>query len=390
VVSMAKASAEIEKIIAEKDKAIEERAKIKIDAGLGSRQMRATLFSTILIPVASLLTVVVTLFISNQQIRSSAEVERQKLGDLQVAREADNWKSFQIDLEKTSADQLYSSPTFMAKLRAFKRLGSHNDELADIVKKLMIGVTSRSAFEELWKLQIEPVTPSNYAQVIELAREKRKSAEGTQTTCREQMISAAAPKDDQWSHLGICSPNIKQDAIDSSFPDPAKKKSILALRQLQNDLNGTILFLSERISSYLREEHNKTKGSKSLVLSGIWLVYTNLKDVDLSKTEMIDTLFGTVNLEGARLANTSGSDFAGSTWWDAESVDQKLLPYLIAYYYPKMPNVLYPTGYVITREQYAAKIARLCTDSVPICSNKCLRFEKDPDSGLPECRPSTQ
>lgn len=392
-VNLSKTTAEIEKMVVEKNKLAEDAKKVAVDASLAARQVRATQLSAIfapLVPIASLLTVVATLLISNQQIHTSAQQALQKSEEDKAAREEASWNSFKTDLDKSSPDQLYSSATFVARLKAFYASGHHDAELGDIIKKLMLGVSSASAFKELWQIQIKSVNAGNFDSVLEVARAKKQAWDEVQTDCRQTPIPAGSlPEDLQWANLGACSPKYSNDDLRKAFTDPVALKSLLTLKASMLNTSGVQNFLSQKISDYLREAYNKDKGARELDLSNILFGWANLKDVDLSKADLNQTTFGSTILEGAILTPKIDTyQFGDSTWWDAEKVAPSMLPYLVYYSYPRGANALLPSGYSISREKYVTNVKKLCTSNMKICSNDyCIRYGTEPVPTSPECQP---
>jgi len=167
--NLAKTNSEIKKMRAEGAKAEADARKAALDARLSEKQMRHALLGAMfapLVPLASLLTVIVTLFVSSEQMRSSSQLALQKLSEDKVVREEASWRAFEEELDKSQPDKLYSSPTFLSRLRTFAASGTHDQQMQDITRQFMIGLTSDYAFQAIWKIHFKDRS-INIDQVVE-------------------------------------------------------------------------------------------------------------------------------------------------------------------------------------------------------------------------------
>jgi hypothetical protein len=382
--SILKAAFEIEKMRAEAGKAQADTTKVGLDATLARKQMRVALLGSMftpLVPLASLLTVVVTIFVAREQTRSADQLAAQK-------SEETSWSTFQDDIDKSTPDKLLSTATFVSKLRRFASAGKYSKEISDIEFQLMSGATSDAAFKQLWKLRFTGTDDNNITQVIELARVKKLQFDHVTVDCKQIKAAAGAlPEDRTWTYLGTCSPKYSIDDLSKAIPDPATLKSAITLKASVQDLTSISYFLSNEIGKYITAFSNKKSGPKQLDISGIVLSGADFDDVDFSLMNLTQTVFFSSRFRGAIILSTAPTyDFRGSNWWDADKIDQTFLPYLISYLYPNQPNVIYPSGYQITNEQYANNVAKLCTSQLKICSAACLRFASEAPPTAPECQ----
>ncbi len=329
--NLAKTNSEIKKMRAEGAKAEADARKAALDARLSEKQMRHALLGAMfapLVPLASLLTVIVTLFVSSEQMRSSSQLALQKLSEDKVVREEASWRAFEEELDKSQPDKLYSSPTFLSRLRTFAASGTHDQQMQDITRQFMIGLTSDYAFQAIWKIHLKNSI----------------------------------------------------EELTNSISDPSVLKITLLLKDSIWSVSSTLVFISQEIAGYLHSSSNGTQGPKEIDLSNINLQFSDLDNVDFSKIDLRQTSVIASTLRGAILKPKAGDpyDFRGSTWWDASEIDQKIIPTLILNFYPERPEHTYPQSYSITKEQYAANVARLCTQKLKLCSNECLRFGSEP------------
>ena len=389
-----KAAFEIEKARAEAGKTHADTAKVELDTTLAKRQMRIAILSAMfapLVPLASLLTVVVTLLVSAEQTRNANQLAIQKATDDKAAREEANWRAFQDEMDKSaqsSPDKLFSTPTFLSKLRTFAASSKYSKEVSDIEFQLMSTVSSDIAFKQLWQLRFTDTNASNLSQVIDLARAKKHQFDSVSVDCKQIKIPAnALPRDPTWSYLGACSPRYSIDDLLNGLTDATTVKSAISLRAAIQDLSSTEGFLSNQIGNFIRTYSNKKTGARQLDISNIVLTNVDLEDVDFSLMNLSQTTIFYSRLRGANLLSTATTyDFRGSTWWDADKIDQKILPYLIANLYPNNPDAIYPSGYQIAKDQYVSAISKLCTGQLKICSASCLRFGSEPAPTAPECQ----
>jgi hypothetical protein len=138
--NLVKLGSEIRKIDSERTKADQDAKKAAIDASLASRQMRHSLIGSMLaplVPLTSLATVMVTLYVASEQMHITRDQAREKIVEDKVVRDEASWKAFEDELNKSSADALYATGTFVSRLRAFDAAGNHKVPLKDITKQFM-------------------------------------------------------------------------------------------------------------------------------------------------------------------------------------------------------------------------------------------------------------
>ncbi len=388
--NLAKTNSEIKKMRAEGAKAEADARKAALDARLSEKQMRHALLGAMfapLVPLASLLTVIVTLFVSSEQMRSSSQLALQKLSEDKVVREEASWRAFEEELDKSQPDKLYSSPTFLSRLRTFAASGTHDQQMQDITRQFMIGLTSDYAFQAIWKIHFKDRS-INIDQVVELARAKKQQFNQMVSDCKQIKKPSNFSDDIVWGYIGACSPKYSIEELTNSISDPSVLKITLLLKDSIWSVSSTLVFISQEIAGYLHSSSNGTQGPKEIDLSNINLQFSDLDNVDFSKIDLRQTSVIASTLRGAILKPKAGDpyDFRGSTWWDASEIDQKIIPTLILNFYPERPEHTYPQSYSITKEQYAANVARLCTQKLKLCSNECLRFGSEPAPSDRECK----
>ena len=378
--NLAKLHSEIQKLDSEKRQADEDAKKSAVDASLAAKQLRHSLTSSMLaplVPLTSLATVMVTLYIANLQTQASRDQAREKTIEDRAIREEANWRAFEDDLNKSSADALYATGTFVSRLRAFDAGGNRKLQLKDLNKQFMARLSSDAAFIDMWKIAIRDTNADNFETIVDLARGKKYQFDRITAECAGIKIPPRTlPEDPFWSYLGACSPRYTQAELQKAFSDPSLQRTVSSLRESMNSVNSIQWFLSTEIADFLRQTSTKDKGGKPYNLSNIAFINANLDGVDFSQMNLSQTLFFSSSVNGAVLTAKSQMtfDFRGTPFWEASVIDQAILPWLITYHFPYNPTDQWPSGYKITLEEYSGKISKLCTGQMLACSQGCLRF----------------
>jgi hypothetical protein len=249
--NLAKLHSEIQKLDSEKRKADEDAKKSAVDASLASKQLRHSLTSSMLaplVPLTSLATVIVTLYIANSQTHIARDQAQQKILEDRAIREEASWKAFEDDLNKSSADALYATGTFVSRLRTFDASGNHKLQLSAINKQFMARLSSESAFKDMWKLAIKNTTEENFETVVELARGKKYQFDRIVNDCAEIKIPPGKlPEDLFWSYLGACSPKYTQEELSKAFPDASVQRKISTLKESMSNVSSIQWFLGQEI-----------------------------------------------------------------------------------------------------------------------------------------------
>lgn len=397
--NIAKLAAEIKKAEADRLKLEQDARKTSIDAQLiASQTLNAnrTALAALLVPAASFLTVVATLIAASWQIWSSNE---RSLKEAQLARQAAkeareeaDWGAFEAILDKDTADRLYASPTFTARLRSFATTGRYDQQLLDITKKFMIQLSSPSAFQDIWKIAFKEADDSNIDSVVEMAR--LKSDREIPDKCRawSMRLNFKNMPTDLWSSVGICSSAVTHDDVVKQIKDPKDQDEGWKLHQALANDGSFKSFLSNQVADYLRRKSNKATGSRMLDLSNVYLLWANLENVDFSGVNLTGVTFERASLKGTILRPRDTAPaavyFLDVPWWEAEAVDLLLLNNLITNAYPGKGN--YQHEYDITFDEYVNKVQALCQNKLQICAKKCLRYKTMPLQNSPECQPTVQ
>jgi hypothetical protein len=76
---------------------------------------------------------------------------------------------------------------------------------------------------------------------------------------------------------------------------------------------------------------------------------------------------------------------SSTAWWEAEAIDQHVLPWLISNTYPQADYSITTPGTEITFDQYRDRIAKLCTAKLAACADECLKFGPTPGPVPAKC-----
>lgn len=397
--NIAKLAAEIKKAEADRLKLEQDARKISIDAQLSAGQTlnaSRTALAALLVPAASFLTVVATLIAASWQIWSSNE---RSLKEAQLARQAAkeareeaDWGAFEAILDKDTADRLYASPTFTARLRSFATTGRYDQQLLDITKKFMIQLSSPSAFQDIWKIAFKEAGDGNIDSVVEMARLKSDREIPNKCKAWSGRLNFKNMPTDPWSEWGICSSVVTHDDLVNQIKDPKDQDEGWKLHQALANDGSFKFFLSDQIAGYLRRKSNKATGPRILDLSNVYLLWANFENVDFSGVNLTGTTFDRASLKGAILRPKDTAPaavyFLGVPWWEAEAIDLPLLIPMVVNAYPG--KGILPYGYDIAYDEYVNKVQALCQNKLQICAKKCLRYKTMPFQNSPECQSTIQ
>jgi hypothetical protein len=397
--NIVKAASEIKKLEADRLNLEEDSRKTAVDAQLSATQTRnasRTALAALLVPAASLLTVVATLIAAGWQVRSSNERSANEAvaarEAAKEAREAADWAAFEAILDKGAPDALYESPTFTARLRSFAMSGRYDQQLLDITKKFMIKLTSASAFQDIWKIAFKEAGDNNIDSIVEIARIKTDISD-IRSKCQSESsrIKFTTMPADPWGvEWGLCSSAVTLDYFKTQVKDPKDQDSAWKLHQEVYNRGNVLSFVGNQVAAYLRRNSSKATGSRPLDLSNVRLLWGDFENVDFSSVNLTGTVFDGAFVRGAILRSTvtqaATTTFVGTPWWDAEAIDLPLLNTLIGSSYPG--SGVLPGGYDISYDQYVNNVQRLCQNKLRICAKECLRYKTMPFSNAPECRPT--
>ena len=227
-------------------KTLAEAEKSGSEAKNARRQLRLqsiTSFSSILVPIVSLLALVGTIYIQGQQLRETQQQNSAQLEDTQ-------WRDFLTTL-RASKDLFESDVTVAPRLRSFFHSTRYGDQAKDISIYIMGRLTSPAGFEDLYSIAFGDVSPDVFPEVLDVARALYNTRAVVVSECRDLSSQYKLPNE---AYLGLCtreiSPTDLAKALGTSFPQRG-----FELRQAEFALNDEMIFMSEKIGSYLRSNY---------------------------------------------------------------------------------------------------------------------------------------
>src|SRR5205085_1993119 len=201
----------------------------------------------------ALLTVAVTVFIASQKIKLANEQALRKSSEERTLREEVNWKAFQDELDKNSPDKLYNTTSFMPRLRSFITAGNHREEMIEITKSLLSGVSSPSALLAIWSISFSTIGLQEIGRVIEVSRGQKRKLEQLERECQKVRVTGSPlPEDRSWAWMGACSYKHSTADLERSLPDASAVDKVLELKELLKSNYAIQIFLSSRIADYMK------------------------------------------------------------------------------------------------------------------------------------------
>jgi hypothetical protein len=322
---------------------------------------------SILVQLASLATVIATVWIQSNQINLS----RQQL-------ENTKWLTFLESVSK-SQNSAISDVTFVPRLKTFLRSELYKDQVIDVAKRLLGQLTDRPGFDDLFNV----VFPANSTYSINDMTDVLKSL--TRTDIALKLV--CNPTDETFKDLqipvklydwGICDGGLKDDQVIGYLKTyPGKDKLIQARRDLftTSDEEGEV---SKRLSSAVRAFLINNKG-KDVDLSGVAIEQADFSGVDLSLVDVTGASCDVCDFTGALLipAKSEGFQPLTSSWWEADTINKTLLNTFISEYYPGYYD--YERIHVnkdFNKEYYISKVMRLCRQVNIVCNAQELKFNQ--------------
>jgi hypothetical protein len=365
-------AASVVKALAEAEKSASETRNARRQLSFQS----ITSLSAILVPVVSLLALVSTIYIQGQQLSETQQQNRTQLEDTQ-------WRDFLTSLRGSPA-VFDSDVTVAPRLRSFFNSVRYGDQARDISIRLMGRLTNAAGFKELYNIAFPVLTPDAFSKVLDVERALTATRNNVESECSNLSSKYDLPDD---AAFGLCTMALSVSNLTkhmkSEFPPRALER-----RQADAGLMDDLTFISQNITSYLKQNYSvghSEKAQKKTVLNLADTSFFNLdwSNIDLSGGDLQRAFLQNVNFTNSYLRTTkyTGVWFYASNWWDAQNIDQDLLDMLIEYQYPFfVQNVAFAPLPEPTIGHYRARIAELCQPPRPICRAENLKFGFAPEN----------
>jgi hypothetical protein len=363
-----KTVADISKLIAEAEKAKNDLAHSRTQLSLE----RIKSLATVLVPIASLVTVAFTIFVQYLQ-----------LGETQRQNEATQWRDFLS--ASNNFLSLQNDPTFAPRMLSFFSSPQYRDQAISISKGMMGGLTNKIGFINLFDAVFPSVDDRNISDIADVGKLLNINEQSSYSDCQrffDQLDEATKSKIPSIKYTaGICSPVIAEKTIKELGLESDQEKLLSKYRRTVFALEEENGYVSEKIAAFLRANYPVGSASnKKIQLAKIYLIGSNLSNVDFSNIDISDAVIDDCNLDGSKLVPFKGIesiDFRGSAWWEASAIDQTLLNRLVETNFPFIDGrEAYKTSGKVEKERYESRLTELCKPLTSICSSAQFGTQK--------------
>jgi hypothetical protein len=332
-------------------KAITDRTKTEIDNRNAPRTMRWEgwkVFATAVVPVLTLATLVFTVYTQNEQLRVAQETN----ADM-AWRETTKNVLAQISPVEGKGKQPPSVDARLAVnlLTPYVADPKHGEEALDLALLLLIRSRDPDVLRDFLESPELTVTSRNVAGVIGKMREIRSEFNFFDRMAQSKTTSPGAPG--------------------TPAPEAAGYENLL----------NYMTILGNKVAGVLRDRDAKVL---PLNLTRVFFYQCDLSHTNLDRARLDESRFENVNLTDASITNPQGdiesSEWVASNWWDAKSVDGKLLKYTMRDYYPYPgPGVVY-LNEPPDRSEYTRKVKQLCQVAGIACADAEIKYGTKPKS----------
>lgn len=365
-------------------KAIAEAQKARADARNQVRQIHLESlksWSTLLVPIVSLLTLLATIIIQSVQLHSQLESAAHQSEDVQ-------WKDLITSLSKGPFSYA-SDITVSSQLKTFLKSDRYGEQARDLAIRTMGNLTNFGAFEELFNAAVATgKEPLKAAPQVERALTLTRRI--LENNCHTQAVAMSMPSD---NYFGICQLSLTQADIDKLGKDTKDPNSVYRLRQAYMAVWDEMDFTSRFIAEILRT--NRAPSAKQRAADVIDLSYLSLQGADLSGIDfsaviMTNTVLDYDEMKDAVVTPSKfdGLDLSTTDWWNAKKIDANLLRTLTQNQFPYYGSwiINYPGDTQVAQNYYETRIKELCVPPADYCKEP-LPFGKPPDQ--PQAAPAS-
>jgi len=354
------AAASLAKTIADANK-----AQVEAENHVGELRLeRLKSWSSLLVPVVSLLTLVGTIVFQAFQLQQQTRAAYRQNEDAE-------WRDL-IGPLRGSSTNYASDITVPSRLQPFLGSERYRDQARNLAVRLMGNLTNVNTFVELYNLTVkdyedELKLDAGIARVLTAAKQSLESE--CLSEANDAGVGATFP-------FGVCTVNLPYDTQMRIVNQMKNRAAAHQKRITYVAVVGQLTFISNRIASLLPRvgSTDPVNGGRDSV-KGIDLSFLTIGQQDLSHVDFSDIDLSGANLLSNKLNGAKCTprkfdyiDIADSEWWNCDSIDQSILATAIQFRYPYW-NVLgkwYPSGEV-TREYYEERVKALCSSKAEIC-----------------------
>jgi uncharacterized protein YjbI with pentapeptide repeats len=361
-------------------KTIAEAKKARADAQTQAKQIhleQLKSWSTLLVPIASLLTLLATIVIQAYQLHQQLQTTAQQNEDT-------DWRAL-ITTLGAGADKYASDITVSSRLKTFLSSDRYGEQAYDLTIRVLGNLTNFGTFQELFAATVTPARTNNSKTVLSIARTLSATKNSFESECHG--TASELPSLSADLYFGACDVRLSDTnlagAMRTAKLNSTRTRSLVELRRSYLAVLREADFVGQSAGDVLRKEHgvdNASRSNQPLDLSYITLRGADLSAVDFSSFIMTNTSLEFSKLDKSVLTplKLDGLEFNDSNWWDVNKIDQNLLRASIQNRYPYYADWIsdYPMGDV-TKDYYEKRVKALCNSPDDFC-NGPLPFHERP------------
>jgi hypothetical protein len=332
------------------------------------------------LPIVSLLTLLGTVIVQAVQLRQQFDASRSQSEDTE-------WRELLSSLRGPPKNYA-ADITVSSRLQAFMNSDRYREQARRLAVRVMGNLTNASAFSELLSATTQIEGEDELKILLGIAKALADTKVSIEFDCYNEAISIGVAAD---APYGACTTTMSAPTAVEIARKTGDPKETLARRQSLLAVGTQITAVSARIGPILRARYPvgpDRSGSKTVDLTNLTLDQTDLSGVDFSPFDLSRSFIWFSKLDGALLHPRVVGDLLDSEWWNAASIEQNFLKWLIENRFPYFDPVVvgYPSG-AVTREFYEARVQALCTSRMAAC-NPPLRFSEPPPPNVNVAGPS--
>jgi len=356
-----------------------EVSKTEIDtrnANAVTRQESLKAWSSILVPVVSLLALVFTIGVQAIQLESSRQQQSQQLDATRQQNEDTQWRSFLDSIREETKDtpnRIISDVTFAPRLKTFLHSKLYGAQAVDVAKRMVGSIVDEGGFSDLIGVAYGDLNSVPLSDLIDISKSLNRLQQDAGNQCGILSKGLQLPAT---AGGNFCNGNLSDDEAKSLVDGLADKQNgtaLLSRKQTTNTIASEQSLVSYMIAIIVRS----AKSNDKISLNGAVIALVDLSKVDFGNFDLTNTILDRVDLYGSKLTPRQFAGFApwGSNWWDAGEINQDLLQNLLSNYFPG-----YFSGEMIRshgnfdRKYYTQRINELCKPKLAACAESELNF----------------
>jgi hypothetical protein len=346
-------------------RATAEARKAEIDAKNATKILSNEFWKTwtsLLIPIASLLTVLATVYIQNKQLL----LTRQQIEDTE-------WRDF-LGSMRNSQNSAISDVTFVPRLKSFLPSETYGAQAVDVGKRLMGNLTDKAGFDDLYDTLFPVEKDITLHDITDILKNLQRTDAYLQTACSPVDPVLSTPP--EFSSWGYCVDTITDEQALSYLKNYGGKDVVMQARKNSFATTYEEKKLSNEIASIIKRQTSKN----GFDLSGLVFEYGDFSSVNFSSSDLTNSSFDNCDLSMTEVTpgKSLNTDFNTSNWWDAKAISRTILEDLIANRFPgffKGEEIHVHKGF--SQDYYLQQINRLCRVDELDCSKLLKPYKEE-------------